>query len=102
MYTTNPAAAVAAGLNGFAHSFSISSLMNAAAAASSSTDGKFDLNSYSQMYGAASSAAAPAAGSAAGSGASGTTAAGSAGQATQASGASGPAGSANEYYAMYN
>lgn len=46
----NPAAAAAAGLNGFAHSFSISSLMNAAAAASG--DNKFDLNSYSysQMY----------------------------------------------------
>ena len=37
-----------AGLNGFAHSFSISSLMNAAAAASA--DAKFDLNSYNQMY----------------------------------------------------
>jgi len=43
----NPAAAAAAGLNGFAHSFSISSLMNAAAAASAD---KFDINSYSQMY----------------------------------------------------
>ena len=41
----NPAAAAAAGLNGFAHSFSISSLMNAAAAAD-----KFDINSYNQMY----------------------------------------------------
>ena len=35
-----------AGLNGLAHSFSISSLMNVAAAASD----KIDLNSYSQMY----------------------------------------------------
>jgi hypothetical protein len=43
----NPAAAAAAGLNGFAHSFSISSLMNAAAAASAD---KFDLNSYQTMY----------------------------------------------------
>ncbi|CAF0840552.1 unnamed protein product [Brachionus calyciflorus] len=42
----------AAGLNGFAHSFSISSLMNAAAAASGNGENKFDLNSYnySQMY----------------------------------------------------
>ena len=39
----NPAAAAA----NFAHSFSISSLMNAAAAASAD---KFDLNSYSQIY----------------------------------------------------
>jgi hypothetical protein len=41
--------AAAAGLNGFAHSFSISSLMNAAAAASAA-DQKFDINSYQQMY----------------------------------------------------
>jgi forkhead box protein A2 nuclear factor 3-beta len=41
----------AAGLNGFAHSFSITSLMNAAAAASSSSSSdKFDLNGYNQMY----------------------------------------------------
>ena len=39
----------AAGLIGFAHSFSISSLMNAAAAASADAN-KFDINSYSQMY----------------------------------------------------
>lgn len=85
-------AAAANPLNGFAHSFSISSLMNAAAAASSaaaasdSTSSKqFDLNSYSQMYGAAATGA--------------NSAANSSNSAAANSGASGPN---TDYYAMYN
>jgi hypothetical protein len=69
--------------NGFAHSFSISSLMNAAAAASGE---KFDINSYSQMYqqqmtnGTDSSPILPVA----------------------AAAAAAAAASAGDYYSMYN